>query len=565
MAGAADALGHHLSTIKCCECGIDIMPNAASMCASCLSASVDITADLPKQQSIRQCRKCFAWFNAQTQRWCNFELESADLLALCLRQIPQLKKDLKLIDASWIWTEPHSKRLKIRVTARKEVSELHGVVLQQSFIVEYVVKWQQCSACNKSFTNREWQAVVQVRQKGVSHKRTFLHLEQMILRSGAHAECSAIEAQRDGVDFFFLERPHAARFVAFVSSCVACRSARSEKLVSYNPKMKHANMKFSWSVELPRLSKDDLVKLPRTLAQQLGLSSGLVIVERVAASVHLCEPTTARRAVMSADKYWRHHAEQASKGIQLLANKAQAIDFIVLDIYGNEGHEAHQQQQLGAAASVALLSQAEVVRESDFGENDTTFHVTTHLGRVLEAGDTVLAYDIGAIAATVEGAEDVPAEVVLLRKKRERRTGHFKTHDRDKLETIGMVEDGVLDGKGSGGIKGSSSAAAQLEHDMAEYVLEQEQDAEDWQDVHGLAPDELSKITQPQVKDADDVCASEDDSSDAAIGAAAAASIAEAVDAATHVDTAAGVQVTSSVAAADPPSAPRTDCGDALQ
>ena len=135
MAGAADALGHHLSTIKCCECGVDIMPNAASMCASCLSASVDITADLPKQQSIRQCRKCFAWFNAQTQRWCNFELESADLLALCLRQIPQLKKDLKL------WTsgfgQSHTLRGSRSATAR-EVSELHGVVLQQSFIVEYV-------------------------------------------------------------------------------------------------------------------------------------------------------------------------------------------------------------------------------------------------------------------------------------------------------------------------------------------------------------------------------------------------------------------------------------------
>ena len=93
-----------------------------------ISGAVDITENVAKQQTVLQCRKCFSWFNQQTQRWSRYDLESAELLALCLRRIPQLKKELKLVDASWIWTEPHSKRLKIRVTVRKEVADTAKVV-----------------------------------------------------------------------------------------------------------------------------------------------------------------------------------------------------------------------------------------------------------------------------------------------------------------------------------------------------------------------------------------------------------------------------------------------------
>ncbi len=39
---------------------------------------------------------------------------------------------LKLINASWIWTEPHSKRLKVRLLVQGQV--MHGAILQQVYI-----------------------------------------------------------------------------------------------------------------------------------------------------------------------------------------------------------------------------------------------------------------------------------------------------------------------------------------------------------------------------------------------------------------------------------------------
>jgi nonsense-mediated mRNA decay protein 3 len=48
------------------------------------------------------------------------EPESRELLALCLKKIRGLNK-VKLADAVFIWTEPHSMRLKVKIKIQKEV------------------------------------------------------------------------------------------------------------------------------------------------------------------------------------------------------------------------------------------------------------------------------------------------------------------------------------------------------------------------------------------------------------------------------------------------------------
>ena len=89
---------------------------------------------------------------------------------------------VKLVDAGFIWTEPHSKRLKTKLTIQKEV--LNGAILQQTFVTEFVVEWHMCDACSRLAANADqWTACCQVRQR-VEHKRTFLYLEQLILKHG---------------------------------------------------------------------------------------------------------------------------------------------------------------------------------------------------------------------------------------------------------------------------------------------------------------------------------------------------------------------------------------------
>jgi nonsense-mediated mRNA decay protein 3 len=68
------------------------------------------------------------------------------LLAICLRKIKGLNR-VKLISAGFIWTEPHSKRIKVKLTVSKEVSNL--TLIEQSFIVEFIEAYTQCDDCKK--------------------------------------------------------------------------------------------------------------------------------------------------------------------------------------------------------------------------------------------------------------------------------------------------------------------------------------------------------------------------------------------------------------------------------
>ena len=69
---------------------------------------------------------------------------------------------VKLVDAGFVWTEPHSRRLKVKLTVQAEV--MNGAILQQAFVVEFVVEPHMCMDCTRANTNVSvWTACVQVR------------------------------------------------------------------------------------------------------------------------------------------------------------------------------------------------------------------------------------------------------------------------------------------------------------------------------------------------------------------------------------------------------------------
>lgn len=103
----------------CCQCGVPIPPNPANMCVNCLKNEVDITDGIPKQSTVHFCKFCERYLNPPAQ-WALCQPESAELMALCLKRLKGLSK-VRLVDASFIWTEPHSKRIKVKLTIQKEV------------------------------------------------------------------------------------------------------------------------------------------------------------------------------------------------------------------------------------------------------------------------------------------------------------------------------------------------------------------------------------------------------------------------------------------------------------
>ncbi|CAE7721236.1 nmd3, partial [Symbiodinium sp. CCMP2456] len=54
-------------------------------------------------------------------------------------------KEVRLVDAAFVWTEEHSMRIRVKITVQKEVAQ--SSVLQQTMVVEFQIVNQQCEDC----------------------------------------------------------------------------------------------------------------------------------------------------------------------------------------------------------------------------------------------------------------------------------------------------------------------------------------------------------------------------------------------------------------------------------
>ncbi|KAI9797448.1 MAG: ribosome-binding protein [Piccolia ochrophora] len=361
------------ATILCCNCGapIDGTSSAGALCYDCVKLSVDISQGIQREATLHFCRDCDRWLQPPSH-WLVATLESRELLALCLRKLRGLSK-VRIVDASFIWTEPHSRRVKVKITIQQEAFQ--DTILQQTFEVEYVVASQQCPDCAKSYTANTWRAVVQVRQK-VPHKRTFLFLEQLILKHSAHRDTINIREVKDGLDFYFSQRNQAEKFIEFLHSVAPVRTKKSQELISTDIHTSSKSYKFTFSVELLPLCKDDLIALPIKLAKSSGNIAPLTLCFRVGTSINILDPNTLQTADISAPTYWR-------EPFRALADVRELVEFIVMDI-----------EPIGPSKGRFVLAEATVARASDLGSNNTTYFTRTHLGRVLHPGDSVLGYNL---------------------------------------------------------------------------------------------------------------------------------------------------------------------------
>ncbi|XP_028549844.1 60S ribosomal export protein NMD3-like isoform X2 [Dendrobium catenatum] len=268
-----------VGSVLCCICGVSMPPNPANMCVRCLCSRVDITEGLPRHASIVYCPECRSYLQPP-RAWIRADLESKELLTFCLRRLKPLTRHVRIVNAEFVWTEPHSKRIKLHLRIQREA--LNGAILEQSHLIEFTQHDNLCDSCSRFQANPDqWVAAVQLRQH-VSHRRTFFHLEQLILRHGTAARTLRIKEADRGVDFFFGNRSHAIKFVDFISSAVPVQSRSDKQLVSHDPKSNRYNYKHTFSVEICPICREDLICLPPKVANTLGNLGPLVLCTKVA-------------------------------------------------------------------------------------------------------------------------------------------------------------------------------------------------------------------------------------------------------------------------------------------
>ena len=110
-----------------------------------------------------QCKSCDRWCShIGKDTWVQHQFDSPGLLALCLRRVSSAGK-AKILDAAWIWTEPHSRRLKLFVDIEQAVMD-GKMNVQQRIVAEFTIKTKMCPDCIRSESDHSWGAVIQLRQ-----------------------------------------------------------------------------------------------------------------------------------------------------------------------------------------------------------------------------------------------------------------------------------------------------------------------------------------------------------------------------------------------------------------
>ncbi|XP_071144460.1 60S ribosomal export protein NMD3-like [Mytilus edulis] len=365
--------------ILCCQCGTQIEPNPSNMCVACLRTQVDITEGIPKQGVLYFCRNCERYLQPPNH-WVAAQLESRELLSVCLKKLGGGLKTVRLIDAGFVWTEPHSQRIKTKLTVQKEV--LNGAVLQQVFVVEFIVKNHMCDDCHRVEAKDFWRACVQIRQK-TKHKKTFYYLEQIILKHKAHVNTVNIKPCHEGLDFFYIQQQDARKLVDFLNTVVPCRTQTAEELISHDIHNNTFNYKHTFSVEIIPICKDNIVCLPPKLAQHLGNINPLSLCYKVTNTIHVIDPTSLQVAEVKGPQYWRYP-------FLTVCEPKQLVEFMVIDL---EIVADKDKPNKSPVSHKHVLANVCVNQVTSTGLSDQQYFCRTHLGHLLHPGDSVLGFN----------------------------------------------------------------------------------------------------------------------------------------------------------------------------
>jgi nonsense-mediated mRNA decay protein 3 len=440
------------SKIVCCICGVVMDANNEGICEACAKKNIDITTGITKVASLIYCRTCERY---KRPPWIKVERESQDMMNLCLSKIKGLNK-VQLIDSSFVWTEPHSKEIKLKLTIQKE---LNKSLISTSFIVTFKEDWTQCEDCKKTFTPHIWRAVVQLRQK-VNHKRTFLFLEQVILKHKAQNKALNIKEHPEGVDFYFSNRSQANTFCSFIHEFLPCQMKTSRQLISVDEKSNEAEYKETFRLEIAPICQDDLVILNEDNYKKLGSIGPVLLCYKQIKSLKFIDPITFETLDLDNNTYWRYElkSEIDRKCLSefLILNVEEEIDYkklaekdksqrVIKKIVNNRKNKVQKMELDESKNSIRsnltnnskymeLLEKkledkkikivnVKCIRNSEKEENKEIIEVRTFLGRKMHPGDVYYGYDLTRINISDENEEflskkkgKIP-DIILVKKK----------------------------------------------------------------------------------------------------------------------------------------------------
>ncbi|KAJ2645867.1 ribosome-binding protein, partial [Coemansia sp. RSA 1285] len=207
------------------------------------------------------------------------------------------------------------------------------------------------------------------------------------------------------------------------------------QLISSDTHSGTSNYKFTYSVEIIPICKDDLVVMPKKMANALGQIAPLALCTRVGNSVHIIDVKTLQTAEVSGLTYWRQ------ENIRSIGGRRDLKQFYVMDV-----------DPIGPRSGRFVLADITIQRMADVGRNDDVIIVRSHLGGILKIGDAVLGYDL--LTANINedsydklNPDDIPSVILVKktypegRRKRKPRNWRLKSLNKDDGELAPKKQD----------------------------------------------------------------------------------------------------------------------------
>ncbi|CAI9119032.1 OLC1v1020681C1 [Oldenlandia corymbosa var. corymbosa] len=423
--GAGISCFQEIKSVLCSECGIVIEPDIAEVSNICEDCFYIVYAGFMSQKCVvfhcYECKKYVASMAFGTARWLTMSKLRKSLgfvYKQFLKRLPVWNK-VKLVQCEFIETEPDSKVINVKFTVYKEVL---GTILEKSCTTKFWVIKMLCQYCPevKVFESRPEEKVFESRpeeqfesrpeekvfesqpeekvsescpelRQSVSHRRTFFHLEQLILKDNAAADCVRIKQVDQGLDFIFPSQGYAFKFVEFLASHVP---------IKYDLSL-HGN-NCALPVTICPICPDDLIYLPHEVAAGLGNFGPLVICIKVTNSIVLMNPFTLDHRILDGARYWETPFES-------LLTCDQLTICVTVDIgkgFGKEVTVCGKQYELGKAI---------VARLRDYWTNNRHFYVWSHLGGVLDEADAALGHDLALAKGKFKLDKSLP-ELILVKR-----------------------------------------------------------------------------------------------------------------------------------------------------
>jgi len=194
-------------------------------------------------------------------------------------------------------------------------------------------------------------------------------------------------------------------------------------------------------------------------------------------SIHLLEPATLQETDVTSNVYWR-------EPFQALASVTDLVEFLVLDI-----------EPTGQVRGKHVLADAEVSLDNQI------YHTRTHLGGILQPGDTVMGYHLARSNFNSSAFEALDPsripDVILVKKSYPNRKKKSKTTRNWKLKSIAKeAEDDAKVGYGRGALgRRGGVDQKKVEQDYELFLREIEEDPEMRQAINLYKGDSKMKAT----------------------------------------------------------------------